>query len=102
MKNNIKKLYFVLFSCLVLGSCTKKYELVEAKITGMDARKCFCCGGSILLINNTEYLFSGLPADADFNLDNAVYPINVEVQYVKEVGNCADFNRIIIQKITKK
>jgi hypothetical protein len=84
-------------------SCDKKYELVDAQILGPDYKKCFCCGGTIIKIGNSEFLTGGIPADAPFKLtDLTTYPIDVKLQYVKETGTCGDESRIIVQKIEKK
>ena len=99
---NFKNLLFVLCLALCILNCSKADENISGQITGLDARKCNCCGGYVLLIEHIEYYFDGLPADAPFKLDNTTtYPINVKVKFNINSKDCGDFRRISIQTIKK-
>jgi hypothetical protein len=51
------------------------------KITGSDMRKCVCCGGWFIDFNDSTYRFYELPDNSDINLENAVFPIVVKLNW---------------------
>ncbi|OQX80883.1 MAG: hypothetical protein B6D64_02640 [Bacteroidetes bacterium 4484_276] len=67
-------------------------------ITGYDWRKCMCCGGWIIEIDNSIYRFFELPDNCIINLENETFPLNVKLDWVEEDFQCLG-DEIIIKKI---
>lgn len=57
-------------------------------ITGRDLRKCACCWGWIIEIDNATYKFEKVPAGSPIDLNNLVYPAAVNISWRNPRGNC--------------
>lgn len=89
----MKKLLLVFLVAVVLApACHKSEELAattsNAIIIGMDSRKCACCWGWIIEIDNTTYKFDKIPAGSSIDLNNLVYPVPVTVTWRNPQGLC--------------
>ena len=74
---------------LMIVSCTKEIEQTKTGvITSTDERRCMCCSGWFIQINNNTYRFKTVPEACTLNLDNAVFPIEVEIEWNKNVEQC--------------
>lgn len=98
-------LNFVAISLIVFISCTNddtsiKYE-AKAKIIGSDVGMCACCGGYLIRIEGEEVLknFSELPKNSNIDLQNADFPIDVNLNWTTSNEVCSNF--IIITDIEK-
>lgn len=69
-------------------------------ITGMDYRKCKCCGGWFIEINSETYHFHELPENSNLNLNNESLPIEVNLDWVVDENACLG-DEIIVIRITK-
>jgi hypothetical protein len=98
----MKKPFIIIFIiCLILTSCLKENDFGQrGVITGFDYRKCYCCGGWFININDSIYRFKNLPEHNNINLDNASYPIEVFIKWKKDPHACLD-DEIIIMRIGK-
>jgi hypothetical protein len=90
----MKKLIFILIAAAVLFPGCKKNNAAgfidsTGVITGRDLRKCACCWGWIIEINNTSYKFDKIPVSSGIDLDNITYPTVVRVQWTTASGSCS-------------
>lgn len=94
----------MVFLVFIMIACSKEdnsYDSVGT-ITGIDARLCMCCGGWIINIDDVVYLIDSMPKDSDIDINNATFPITVELDWKLIDGACSSFNRISVQRIKKK
>lgn len=111
MKNHIQPTIlqsFVIFM-IVLSACAKKTytpQYQDAIITGMDYRKCACCGGLMITFSSDP-----VPYSADFKLisnrnselgisDTDTFPIFVKTIWETDSTRCGQF--VKIKKIYRK
>lgn len=112
MKSNLITIMVITIVVTTLFSCHKQDSnkpsstiLTNAVITGVDYRKCACCGG--LMITFTEdtvpysatfYDIKDLPANAGIT-ERSIFPMKVKVAYKKLNEACGNFVSITaIQK----
>lgn len=57
-------------------------------ITGMDLRKCACCWGWLVDINNTTYKFDKIPANSSLDLNNLTFPTFVKIKWRDAQDGC--------------
>ena len=69
-------------------------------ITGIDYRKCMCCGGWFIEINSETYRFNELPKNSNLNLNIEVFPIEVNLDWVVDENACIG-DEIIVNRIEK-
>ncbi len=99
----VKYVLLVLFLCLTACTDTNNNndsDLKSAIITGPDYRKCMCCGGWFIEIDNVQYNISTIPDDSQINLEKETFPLAVLVSFNKRTTGCE--NIIDIIKIKKK
>jgi hypothetical protein len=89
----MQKLVFIVFLSVITFSC-RKDENENSKnstgiITGMDQRKCACCWGWIVEIDNNQYKFEKIPAGSSLDLSNLSYPTTVNISWRESQGNCS-------------
>jgi hypothetical protein len=103
----MKKLLFLTITCLMMAltSCDKdnkeNTQEYNGKITGQDLRKCMCCGGFYVDINDSTYRFDSIPANSGINQLTDTFPIYVFVVFHKKDPQCLG-DEIIIDKMRKK
>lgn len=73
----------------------------DGTITGYDTRECSCCGGFFIDIENDTYRFYTLPDNSDLNLENPVFPINVQLDWTNDANACLG-DEIVVLKIKKR
>lgn len=95
-------LLIVALSCM-FGNCTTADTLPQGKILGIDRTACPCCGGYLIVIGQLTYRFfeSDLPTGSTV-LQNASFPIDVELEYEDQSDLCNGLNRIVIKSIARK
>ncbi len=70
-----------------------------AMITGPDVRMCACCGGWFILISGISYEFDTLPAGSSLDLQQAKFPLTVEIDWqLSDLTGCPN-NKILLQRI---
>ena len=85
-------LFILMAVAMVFPSCKKSSSYMNrATITGADAVLCSCCGGYFITIHGSTdqaAKFSTLPAGADINLATATFPINVYINWHRDLTSC--------------
>lgn len=106
-------LLVLVFFSLIAVNCNKKdcrkpqpETLKDAIITGVDYRKCACCGGLMITFTSNPKPYSAefynigqMPPNTDIS-DSSEFPIYVKVKYTKSTANCG--NAIDISVLQKK
>jgi hypothetical protein len=79
----------VILSCL-FTRCKKDDSAPESigVITGMDGRKCACCWGWLVEIDNQTYKFDKIPATASLDLNTITYPTTVKIKWRDAQDDC--------------
>ncbi len=104
----MKKIQFLaIWSMLLFFSSCKDKELVtlEAKydstgiIYGLDVANCACCGNWVIAIDGSEesVQFLELPQDSNIDLENAVFPLEVALNWKVDESSFCSF--ILIEDI---
>ena len=104
MKSSLRILTgLIILTCFTNYSCKKsKPVLIDAVITGMDARACPCCGGLMITFNGETQPYKGAfflidnnPSDLGFGATEK-YPVLVKVDTANNPVKCSsDFVNII-------
>jgi hypothetical protein len=95
------RIIFLVFIMMI--ACTKEnneYRSVGT-ITGVDGTMCGCCGGWIILIEDSRYLIDSIPKDANIDLATENFPVKAKLDWQLVNTGCRSFNRITVQKIKK-
>ena len=99
-------LVFIIFVATTI-SCRKQdcnkpqpNTLTNAIITGVDFRRCACCGGLMITFTNDSIPYSAafydikdLPSSAGIS-EQSTFPIKVKVAYSKVSQSCGNFVNI--------
>ncbi len=97
----MKKFILLIFLISTSFYCSNNDDNFEssAKIIGFDASFCACCGGWLIEIDENENLkrFDVLPKNATIDLQNATFPLLVNLNWTKTDTYCG--NGIIIDNI---
>jgi hypothetical protein len=75
-------------------------EGLQGKITGTDMRKCMCCGGYYIEIQDSTYRFDSIPINSGINISIDTFPIFVSVLFHKKNPQCLG-DEIVIDKMKK-
>lgn len=112
MKNLKSSLFFLMLFGLFMVNCNtpdcRKPDppstLTDAIITGVDYRKCACCGGLMITFTNDPKPYSAafnnigqMPPNTGIT-ENSEFPIYVKVKYSKSTANCGNAIDISILK----
>lgn len=97
------KILLVVSAIFLLISCSDNQEQYQSngEITGYDMRKCMCCGGWYILINEHTYRFYKIPDGSDLNLDSLVFPVLVRLDWKAKDTTCLG-DEIDIIRIRKR
>jgi hypothetical protein len=93
----------IVIIAFILIACTKEnsdYKSVGT-ITGVDGTMCGCCGGWIIIIEDTRYLIDAMPKDSNINLVTETFPVTVKLDWQLVNNGCSAFNRITVQRVKK-
>lgn len=100
-------LFFIL-SVFLLFSCSKDSSTgndnlykSDGMITGFDYRKCMCCGGWYIVIQDSTYRFQKIPENSNLDFDKDTLPLAVELDWKKSTDLCIG-DEIIVERIRKK
>jgi len=98
----MKKIFLILIAITISVTSCKKETKIEysGKITGQDFRKCSCCGGYYIEINDSNYRFESIPSNSGINLSIDTFPIYVYVVFHKKNPQCLG-DEIIIDSMKK-
>ena len=100
----MKNLFLIAILALMIGCSgstnNEESKYKEAIITGVDMRKCLCCGGWFIKIDSVEYNFATIPEGAEVNLNTESLPLTVLIQYNLRTEGCT--NIIDITRMKKK
>ena len=94
--------FFLIFAGIALIAChaDTTANMKEGQITGLDGRKCACCGGWFLQTTDTTFLFVAVPQGSNIELQNASFPLPVKFNYVPDTSFCNGLmNRITLTHI---
>lgn len=97
----MKKVFIILLLAIAFCSCHKnRNAYIHATITGQDFRKCLCCGGYILKLDNgdSSYRFFSFPANT--YIDTLHFPQSVYVSYVA-ADSCGPFHFITLTSVVQ-
>jgi hypothetical protein len=96
-------IFLFIFGALFIACRRDSTDWVDAQITGIDFRKCVCCGGFFLKTADTTYLFSDSKISETLDLYNAKFPIPVRAEFSPDTTYCGKtFNRIIVNQLELK
>ena len=94
-------LYFIVFLFLAI-SCEKDHGYQnQGTLTGYDFRRCMCCGGYIVEIEDSTYRFYNMPDGFTFNLEVDTFPLQVLLNWQSDSILCLG-DEIIVSKMTRK
>ncbi|MDP4290890.1 MAG: hypothetical protein Q8908_07400 [Bacteroidota bacterium] len=74
----------------------------KGQILGPDLRLCACCGGWYILIDHVTYEFDTLPANSNFDLQHATFPVSVKLDWQLSNKSACPDTRIEIIRISKE
>lgn len=112
MKNLKSTLSLIILLGLFMTNCNtpdcRKADvpvtLTDAIITGIDYRKCACCGGLMITFSNDPQPYSAeffnigkMPPNTGIS-ESSEFPIYVKVKYSKSTANCGNAIDISILK----
>ena len=101
----MRKIAWVLLAVVFLAACRKNKKEKNSEgvgtLTSADYRKCSCCGGVFLTIDNVagQYLIHELPSMTMEELQNLNFPRRIEFEY-RDDGTCAGNNVLEITSYT--
>ena len=94
----------IALSSISIISCYNDKDNTEeknGKITGQDLRKCSCCGGYFIVIEDSTYRFDSIPLNSGINTGLDTFPILVQVVFHKKNPQCLG-DEIIIDQMRKE
>jgi hypothetical protein len=98
----MKKFVILIFTALLISGCSKEVTPGdEGIITGYDYRKCMCCGGWFIQIQDSTYRFDVVPEDCTIDFENANYPMEVWVKWEEKDPQCLG-DEIIVSLLQQK
>ncbi len=89
----------ILFS---LAGC-KKEPCYQSKgiITGFDYRKCMCCGGWFIEIEDSTWRFDQVPEGSTVNLDSVDFPFKVYLDWKEKDPKCLG-DEIVVTRMVQR
>lgn len=104
----IMQRFFWIMLVVIFSNCQKENNntpdgWVEGRIIGLDFRRCACCGGWFIELEQDTVRAFTLPEN--FEIDPQIdLPINVLLTYENYSGPCEDFEPLIVvdQIVEKK
>jgi hypothetical protein len=102
----MKKIFILILvlSAITIIACHNDENNINLKdgiITGPDLRKCMCCGGFFLEVEDSTYRFFDFPANSGFNPSTDTFPIKVGVLFHLKDTLCLG-DEIVIDQMQKK
>lgn len=100
----MRKICWILVAVIFMTACRKNKEKNAqgtGTLTGIDGRKCACCGGVYLTIDNRtgQYRTFELPSLTTEQLHNLNFPQRIEFEY-QNAGICGEDRLIEITSYT--
>lgn len=99
----MKRFIFILLLPAFLAGCQQEpcYD-DSGTIIGPDYRKCMCCGGWFIEINQDTLRFDKLPEGTNVNLTDATYPIAVYLDWKHKDPKCLEDEIIVTRMEVRK
>ena len=98
MKTRLIGLLLMIF---ILASCEKNCGYrSEGLIIGYDYRKCMCCGGFFIDIEDSTYRFDQWPEDFNFDWDLDTFPMSVLIDWQVDSVLCLG-DEILVSRIKR-
>ena len=86
----------LLFLVIAFYSCSDDSEdVVSAQVTGIDFRRCACCGGTMITLEEdaapyAEPFYQWYNTTEEFDIDvNTVFPIAVDIKFRVDPDQCS-------------
>ncbi len=97
------KIIRIIFLVFIMMACTKEYKDYKSvgTITGFDGTMCGCCGGWIIIIDDSRYLIDSMPDNSGIDLSKETFPVTVRLDWQVVNNGCSFFGRITVQRIKK-
>jgi len=93
---------FIVFFTFLAVSCERNHGYQsEGTITGYDFRKCMCCGGYFVDIEDSTYRFYTMPNGFIFNWETDTFPIEVLLNWKPDSVLCLG-DEIIVSKMIRR
>lgn len=93
-------------ACQNSGETEPLYYQTKGLILGADMRLCACCGGLFVNLNtdstaidSNTFLIDNNPADLGIDLNTAVFPMKVHLDYI--TTDCGGIKRITVIRLRK-
>ena len=86
----------------IMTSCEKNQGFMsQGIITKPDFRKCMCCGGFFIDIEDSVYRFDQWPDDFTFNWETDTFPIEVYLNWQIDSILCLG-DEILVSRMRRK
>jgi hypothetical protein len=99
----MRQIFAIILLTLLLAGCRKDHGYDNSgTIIGQDYRKCMCCGGWFIEIENDTLRFDQIPENCDVNLTDAIYPVDVYLDWHHKDPKCLGDEIIVTRMEVKK
>ena len=93
-------LFFFALTTLTCSTNSGKDFDNRGAIIAYDVRRCDCCGGWYVVIEDSTYRFKEMPEDSDLELGPSTeYPINIELNWSRANETCMSDELIMVSDI---
>lgn len=98
----MKPILYLSFLLLILTGCSKDRGYKDSgTIIGPDYRKCMCCGGWFIKIDQDTLRFDRLPRWCAVELTDVMYPVEVYLDWQQKDPKCLG-DEIVVTRIELK
>ncbi|MFH0761133.1 MAG: hypothetical protein V2A67_06490 [Bacteroidota bacterium] len=88
---------------ILITGCRKQPDYEDSgTIFGFDYRKCMCCGGWFIRIDQDTLRFDQVPETCTINFDSISYPLEVWLDWHPKDPRCMGDEIIVERMIEKK
>jgi len=96
-----KTLFGIVVLFILSTSCEKNNGFQnEGIISGYDYRKCMCCGGYFVEVEDSTYRFYVMPDDFNFDWETDTFPLNVLLDWRLDSAQCLG-DEIIVERMER-
>lgn len=87
---------------LLLSGCDRDAGYMDTgTVFGMDYRKCMCCGGWFIEIDQDTLRFDVMPEEYTLNFDSLGYPVEVYIDWHHKDPKCLG-DEIVVERMKIK
>lgn len=98
----MKKILYLSLILALLAGCRKDRGYDNSgTIIGQDYRKCMCCGGWFISIDQDTLRFDRLPEGCTMDLNNTEFPVEVYLDWQPKDPRCLG-DEIIVTRLELK